>query len=874
VALGFSVGTAASACSVLLRDSLRAVASSPRTMSLGNASAGVENHKHRMLATEYGIIGYTPAEPQKNHLRAGEVHANELARKLVTDTSVFADRRVQAFKGPLGDNARVLIGILTCNGARIDGGMMVKQSDGGKAWGRIEKERKQAREKGQAMAALELMEYSFVARTQIHGFWSDPNKSDIEKVTADDVLELVREYNDVAPVCEDRLVAMSLLRRADRLTADPGLVGQTSETRKLRVLTMNNLASQWRRRGRLTDAQRCLQTAQVIADTLGAPPAKIKSASQVSEHAICVLRVRAEGLLNLDENGIGGLSDPFLRVSRTVNKAEKEKDERKLENKHGHHNKHGGVHLNLRSWRAATDAVIVQTQQVTGKPVHKTEVVMNSLNPDWKRFRLMATQLCGCDLQRPISLAVLDWDRDGTHDLIGSVQLSFLEMQKRVRTQEPIAIRDHSSETAAAAMSAQPPVSGLLYFEEAWVSNVEGERLQMLRGETLLQRASVKWMLNQRSEALGDASAALKSLLSDRNLDPSVYATKMKSDALQQLIRGRKVESSLLLGLCFECCAGLSKLLGHEQEHAAYQHNAVELLRGLRAGYESGSLKYKEDAKSAALDDHKGDVMLDMVNETVQGIHGSSLQRFDQIVDEYRRRCLPEAAAAAAVGAAGRGEKARAIRSASKKASGASSPDGGRRSSSSQKQQGQRSAASVKRVGSAPAVVRSHAKPVAGSVPPCDSLGRSVSSWAIKRAEPGGYGPQAGPSRSRPHTAGSAGGGSRRRRPGSASSSHPVVPRGGSASRLRALSNSSSFMAQYPMSAEWLRNARPSTAGSQRSSDAPSPMQVWSRMSPAQQQQTQTQTQKQRRRQQQSGFAQQHERSAVNFAAAGLLAEA
>ena len=80
-------------------------------MSLGGASGDVENHKHRMLATEYGIRGYTPAEPQKNHLRAGEVHANELARKLVTDTTRFADVPVQAFKGSLGENARVLISI-------------------------------------------------------------------------------------------------------------------------------------------------------------------------------------------------------------------------------------------------------------------------------------------------------------------------------------------------------------------------------------------------------------------------------------------------------------------------------------------------------------------------------------------------------------------------------------------------------------------------------------------------------------------------------------------------------------------------------------------------------------------------------------------
>ena len=45
-----------------------------------------------------------------------------------------------------------------------------------------------------------------------------------------------------------------------------------------------------------------------LADTLGAPPAKIKSASQVSEHAICVLRVRVRVvrhmLLQISQHGL------------------------------------------------------------------------------------------------------------------------------------------------------------------------------------------------------------------------------------------------------------------------------------------------------------------------------------------------------------------------------------------------------------------------------------------------------------------------------------------------------------------------------------------------------------------------------------------
>ena len=89
-------------------------------MVLGGGGGDVENHTHRMLATEYGIIGYTHAEPQKNHLRSGEKHANACAARLVKDTRTFADRPIQAFEGALGDNARVLIGILTCNGSRME----------------------------------------------------------------------------------------------------------------------------------------------------------------------------------------------------------------------------------------------------------------------------------------------------------------------------------------------------------------------------------------------------------------------------------------------------------------------------------------------------------------------------------------------------------------------------------------------------------------------------------------------------------------------------------------------------------------------------------------------------------------------------------
>jgi len=52
--------------------------------------------------------------------------------------------------------------------------------------------------------------------------------------------------------------------------------------------------------------------------------------------------------------------------------------------------------------------------------VHRTEVVMNNLNPQWKQFSLPVRTLCNGDYQRDLMFSVFDWDSDGDHDFIGS----------------------------------------------------------------------------------------------------------------------------------------------------------------------------------------------------------------------------------------------------------------------------------------------------------------------------------------------------------------------------------------------------------------------------------------------------------------------
>lgn len=61
-------------------------------------------------------------------------------------------------------------------------------------------------------------------------------------------------------------------------------------------------------------------------------------------------------------------------------------------------------------------------------PVHKTEVIKNNLNPFWKSFEISLATLCNCDKLRPIKIECYDWDSDGTHDFIGSCQVTAEEM--------------------------------------------------------------------------------------------------------------------------------------------------------------------------------------------------------------------------------------------------------------------------------------------------------------------------------------------------------------------------------------------------------------------------------------------------------------
>ena len=113
----------------------------------------------------------------------------------------------------------------------------------------------------------------------------------------------------------------------------------------------------------------------------------IRCEEMAHQNGVVTLIFKAKGLTNLD--GMFGKSDPFLRMSRF-------------------------------------------REIGTPLPMFRSEVVMNNLNPTWKKIQVSLSALCNGDPYRGITFDVADYDEDGGHDFIGQCSCSLNDLLETV----------------------------------------------------------------------------------------------------------------------------------------------------------------------------------------------------------------------------------------------------------------------------------------------------------------------------------------------------------------------------------------------------------------------------------------------------------
>jgi C2 domain len=85
------------------------------------------------------------------------------------------------------------------------------------------------------------------------------------------------------------------------------------------------------------------------------------------------------------------------------------------------------VKLQKRNWDPEKGVV----QWIT---VHRTEYMLNNLNPVFQAFSLSLETLCYADPQWPLRLIVFDWERSGKHRTLGCYYTNWDEIKQLVAT--------------------------------------------------------------------------------------------------------------------------------------------------------------------------------------------------------------------------------------------------------------------------------------------------------------------------------------------------------------------------------------------------------------------------------------------------------
>lgn len=94
--------------------------------------------------------------------------------------------------------------------------------------------------------------------------------------------------------------------------------------------------------------------------------------------------------------------------------------------------KFSGKKLDKMDWFGKSDPFIEILRSTESNQyilVHRTDVIKNTLNPDWKPFQISNRSLSNGDDDRDLRFDVYDWNRSGTHEIIGSFHTSVRKLR-------------------------------------------------------------------------------------------------------------------------------------------------------------------------------------------------------------------------------------------------------------------------------------------------------------------------------------------------------------------------------------------------------------------------------------------------------------
>jgi len=129
-----------------------------------------------------------------------------------------------------------------------------------------------------------------------------------------------------------------------------------------------------------------------------------------------------------------------------------------------------GRNLDKKDVFGKSDPYIIIKQKVGESfvPVHQTETIMNTLNPEWNLVSLNMQKLCGSDMDRPIMFDCYDWDKRGDHDQIGVVETTMNQLMQ-LASQGPVELPFINPKKAGKRGYKN---SGTLFFRQANITPV------------------------------------------------------------------------------------------------------------------------------------------------------------------------------------------------------------------------------------------------------------------------------------------------------------------------------------------------------------------------------------------------------------------